>query len=501
MGASQEKKKRQDMKAAGTDKRQERQEKLEKDRKRSRRNTTIIGSIVALVLIGVIILNSSLFYTGLTAVSAGDWKYKTADFNYYYFSAYQSTYNSLYQSYGESVSMLLDSKKPLKEQQYDDTKSWADYFEEVALKNMQETAILCDAAKDAGFSLTQEDHDSIDSTIENLSNNYASYGYSSLAAFLTGVYGKGTTEDNFRKNLENDYLANRYVQDMIEKMDYTDEQLNAYYNEHKDEYDLITYRRYYISGDADEENNIDSETAMANAKKTADAIAKAKNEQDFNDLVYQNAPEDKKETYADGAGTIYKNQSASNLLDAYKEWLLDEKRAEGDITTIEASSGYYVLYYISRSDNSYNTINVRHILISADSSADEETVQAAKEKAETLLQTWQSAEATEDSFAELAKENSSDGSASNGGLYENVYLGQMVTEFEDWCFDDSRKPGDTGIVKTRYGFHVMYFVGEGDIYREMLAKDAKQNEDYKNWLEEKRPNYEITKKFAMTFAK
>ena len=36
----------------------------------------------------------------------------------------------------------------------------------------------------------------------------------------------------------------------------------------------------------------------------------------------------------------------------------------------------------------------------------------------------------------------------------------MVEEFNDWCFDAARKPGDTGIVETPYGYHVMYFVAQ-----------------------------------------
>ena len=56
------------------------------------------------------------------------------------------------------------------------------------------------------------------------------------------------------------------------------------------------------------------------------------------------------------------------------------------------------------------------------------------------------------------------GSASNGGLYEDVYVGQMVPEFENWCFDASRQTGDYGIVKTTYGYHIMYFVGSDYVW-------------------------------------
>ena len=44
------------------------------------------------------------------------------------------------------------------------------------------------------------------------------------------------------------------------------------------------------------------------------------------------------------------------------------------------------------------------------------------------------------------------GSNTNGGLYTEVYQGQMVTEFNDWCFDESRQPGDTGIVYNEGGY-------------------------------------------------
>ena len=68
-------------------------------------------------------------------------------------------------------------------------------------------------------------------------------------------------------------------------------------------------------------------------------------------------------------------------------------------------------------------------------------------------------EHTADAFGALAKEYSSDSNASDGGLYTRVYKGEMVDSFEDWCFDPSRKSGDTGIVETTYGYHVMYFQG------------------------------------------
>ena len=59
----------------------------------------------------------------------------------------------------------------------------------------------------------------------------------------------------------------------------------------------------------------------------------------------------------------------------------------------------------------------------------------------------------------------------------------MVTEFNDWCFDESRQPGDTGIVETSYGVHVMYFDSFGKIYRDALVENALRSADYNAWYD------------------
>ena len=120
------------------------------------------------------------------------------------------------------------------------------------------------------------------------------------------------------------------------------------------------------------------------------------------------------------------------------------------------------------------TINVRHILIQPEGEKagtddngnavySEEQLAAAKEKAQALYDQWLAGEATEASFADLVADNSADtGSVSNGGLYEGVAPNQMVTEFNDWCFDPTRKAGDTGLVETEFGCHIMYFVSASE---------------------------------------
>src|SRR5439155_21669206 len=56
-------------------------------------------------------------------------------------------------------------------------------------------------------------------------------------------------------------------------------------------------------------------------------------------------------------------------------------------------------------------------------------------------------------FAELTKKYSEDpGPAAKGGEYSVQRNGQMVPEFENAAF--TLKPGESDVVKTKYGYHV-----------------------------------------------
>ena len=120
-----------------------------------------------------------------------------------------------------------------------------------------------------------------------------------------------------------------------------------------------------------------------------------------------------------------------------------------------------------------NYIDVRHILImpqggttgeDGETTYSEEEWEAARVEAQGILDMWLEGEATEESFGALANEYSFDSDGTDGGLYTDVYEGQMVTAFNDWCFDEARVVGDYGLVMTEYGYHVMYFSGRTPIW-------------------------------------
>ena len=150
-----------------------------------------------------------------------------------------------------------------------------------------------------------------------------------------------------------------------------------------------------------------------------------------------------------------------------------------------------------------NTVNVRHILVTPEKDVDsdddgemdassDEAWAAAQKRADELYAEWKK-KPTEDNFASMAGESTDDpGSAGTGGLYESVYPGQMVTEFNDWCFDAARQSGDSDIVKTSYGYHIMYFVGTNDeVYWYTVAESACKDEQFYDKLAEIFARYKL----------
>ena len=88
-------------------------------------------------------------------------------------------------------------------------------------------------------------------------------------------------------------------------------------------------------------------------------------------------------------------------------------------------------------------VDVRHILVQVkggttaedgSTTYSDEEWKTCEEAAQAILEEWLAGDKTEESFAALATEKTEDpGSQQSGGLYQQVYEGQMVPEFNDWC--------------------------------------------------------------------
>ena len=464
--------------------------------------------LVALIAIAAVtgvnraISNSGSREKKTVALTLGDTTLSNAELSYYFID----TVNNFYSQNGTYAALYgLDTGKALDQQVFDADAgtTWADYFLSSAEQSARAIVALANEAQANGYELTESDQSQLDSLESTLQLYAQVYGYSNAESYLKAMYGNGSTLESYKEYFRLNLLASGYQTQYRDGLTYTDDQVNAKDAEDPATYNSYTYNQYYISAS----RYLDDDATADEKAAAAEADAKAITGDDITSVADMDAAIAALEINADttASSSSMTDQRYTSVNSLLAQWISDSSRKEGDKTYIASTStttddegnevttvsGYYAVYFISSTDNRTPLVNVRHMLAGFEGGTTEngtttysdEEKAAAKEKAESWLNEWESGEATEESFAELAKENSTDtGSKDNGGLYEDVYPGQMVSAFNNWCFDENRKPGDTGIVETSYGYHVMYFVGQAeDTYRTYLIKNDLASEDYNNW--------------------
>ena len=510
MSASSKKKLRNEQQTA---KMTEKQVAEQKEAKKLTLYTTIFVVVLAVMVVFAIaigvtrsISNSGVRERNTVALTVGDHEISNAELSYFYMSAINN-FNSNYGNY--AAMMGLDTSKPLDEQviNNDTGLTWADDFLNTAKDNARSVYAMADAAEAAGFTLSEDELAKIDTSISNMKMYATLYGYSSTKDFLKAQYGNGATEESYKQYVTVNTLANAYYNSYASSLTYTDADLRAAESENYDKYSSFTYNTYYLAASKFQaEDDEDSDKAVKAAEEAANSLIgeDVATVADFDAAIA--ALDINKDTEA--SSTAYTDQQYASVSTTVRDWITDSARKEGDKTVIantttstdddgnetKTTLGYYAVFFTGSNDNTFPLVNVRHILVKFEGGTTDSTTgtttysdeekDAAKQKAEEILDEWMSGDATEDSFAALANEKSDDGNGTTGGLYENVYPGQMVSSFNDWCFDASRQSGNTGIIESEYGYHVMYFVGKSSTtYRDYQIESELRSTDAQEWYD------------------
>ena len=462
MSASREKKARQELNESGyVDPRKAREA---EEKAKERRSTRIYTAVI----VAFLLLGAALFASGRiqaaneakenarigaeTAVTIDGEDFTVNDVAYYY-GTLRSTFANGYSGY--------DTGKDAREQQYTADKTWHDYFLETALTYMEDTVALVHAAEAAGFDALGQ-QDAAEQNNLSMMGLYAAYNNVSREQYIAAMFGKCMTEADFVRCVRRDALASAYQQSYSDSLTYSAADLQAAYDKDPDAYCSVDIEYVlFETGLKSDASDAEKSAAMEEAKAKAEAVLAAYEtgksfEASAGDGVYAHA------AHADRSVT-------SDML----VWAFDADRAEGDTTVAEQSNGYVAVLFHSRSRDDYHPVTVRHILVKD------------KADAEQILADFLAGDAAESDFAALAATKSTDsGTASDGGRMSNMRKGQTVQAFEDWSFDPSRQSGDTGIIESEYGYHVMYFVETNELpYWEYKATNTLRNADVSEWYD------------------
>jgi PPIC-type PPIASE domain. len=477
-------------------------------------------AVVVVVLVAALLLwSNNPFQKQPAALTINGTDYTLPEVAYFYNNARQ--YEAMYASWGmSSYSPSLPDNVQVRTAAQDahvdesgnqieavEAQSYAQYFREAAIQNMESTAIWYSAAVAAGAdTVSAEGRVQIDADLRQIDvvcrqNNI------SLKSYFRQVFGEGMDKKLYVSMMERTLIAEAYSVVFTESHEISDADITNYYNENKNTYDLTTYNVFFVSGTPEEKldndgNKVDpteEEKLLALTESgvvAAEVVSAVKDGTSFYDaaIVHDMGSE----AIFDQSYYFKPNQAMSETNTNISAWLYDADRKLGDVTAIEATNGYYVVEFLARLRDDNATASIRHILINAETTdfvvnedgtetvydpaslaegeeepviitkPSEEQWAAAQAEIERIQAEWLTAStgngSLEDKFAELANQYSDDGgSNTTGGLYSEKAQDYFVPNFSAWVFETDRAAGDYGIVQNdgQYvGYHLIYYVGD-----------------------------------------
>ncbi|MDI9468820.1 MAG: peptidylprolyl isomerase [Bacillota bacterium] len=425
----------------------------------------ITAAVIVLAAVAWSLFSFGVIHSRLTVMTVkGDGVETKVGINEYkyHYSYFYETYN--YYAQQDWVARGADGKIDLNAasgMEVPPDSTWGEYISYQAEQSLKQVIAYEHEARKMGLELTDKDRQEIDDTVAQIRTNYPDD--LSFTTYLEARYGRSMTEAKLRGFLERERLANRYVSEQPKSYEIAEADLEAYYEEHPDDYDRFSYREFRLETPAAEQGASQEDVDRLQAETAAKAeemLGKITDGDSFAETAKDYANEEEIFEYINLDPTLKKDVSIDKSLPAeVRTWLLDSARQENDKTLITDGGTHYILLFEGRQRDETLPASVRHILFAArEGEATAADLEAAKALADAAL-----AQITDEaSMEQVSEEALADHSATEATLYEDVVRGQMVEPFENWLFAPERKVGDTGIVQTVYGYHVMYYVGQSE---------------------------------------
>lgn len=239
-------------------------------------------------------------------------------------------------------------------------------------------------------------------------------------------------DNSERKKVVNIEIVFKQIFDIKdESISYSEKDLKEYYNNHKNLFysneDKISLNYLELLVKPLKEDTLIAQNTAKNIYTEIEKSADAEN------------------IFVEGSKTV----KFLNQIDL-KQYMLDSIYFEkGKTYGPTLIYGSYHVFKVLDIQQRPDTVSARHILISPQNPK-VGTIERANQIADSLIEVLKKG----GDFAQIVKQYSDDpGSKDKGGLYENFTEGQMVPEFNDYCF--TKNNGEIGKVQTQFGVHII----------------------------------------------
>lgn len=458
-------------------------EKAVEQKKRGKSFFMAIGAVVlaVLIIVAIVVFKGPFFFNHGTALTVNGESVSPITVRYFYtneFSNIMSSYSSMFGEYASTYLSSIFEDPSHAENTVMDTETgetYGSYIMNLAKNDIAEAYAIYKDAQAAGFTLP-EDYESELSNNASMYEFYASYYGVSTDTFMKGNFGKGASLDSYMDYCRLCATVSAYEEFIRDGFEFTASELSAAYAKDPSDYNSYNFYTCYVAADYDSDADEDTiAAAMEEAESIAAAIA---SDAENGEEAYLAAVEANSYTNSPRYNCL-----KSNISSVYSEWVLDTARKAGDVSIFEASSGWYVVYYLSCDTNDYATKNARVIVLNADAN-DDGTLDwtTAEENLASLQADYAAGEAGEDLFSKLAATYSDDSNTNaNGGKYENISKGQLDDDVNDWLYASSRKVGDTAVIRLEDSVYWVYYEGDGENYRSYLVEAALRQDAFEAW--------------------
>ncbi len=328
-----------------------------------------------------------------------------------------------------------------------------------------------------------------DPELDRVVANVATQNKLTMAELKERLKADGMDFRTFRENLRDQMLMERVREREVQKrINITDGDIDRYLDERQ------------AKADSNPQLNIaqvlipipekGTEAQVAERKARAEtALARVKAGEDFAKI----AREFSEDANKDRGGEVGLRQ-AERLPDVFVDAVRELKPGQVNPRLIRSEVGFHIIKLLAREAaanlNVITQTHSRHVLLRPSQQL------TAEVAARRLLEFKRAIEAGQVSFEQVARDNSEDGSAPNGGDLGWVGPGTFVPEFEE-AMNALPLNGISGPVVSRFGVHMIQVLERRQVELEpkqlreqakVALRERRYEDAYKDWLKELRAN-------------
>ena len=329
--------------------------------------------LFVVVAVLVLLWNSNVIQRGKTALTIGDENlFRRSGAVHLLRRLYRSPFLQLFSYMG------IDTSKSLAGQAMSDTAkallgvtdegiTWDKYLLDKAKSTWSPANPCWPPPKKDGFTWTddmQADYDDLISTFRRPPKTPAT----AIRIISRPCTAPLVTTGVFEEMAKNSALVSAFQNNHLNSLNYTDEQIEQYYQDNQSTFNVAAYDYIRFSGTTSATKDENGNTVDATQEQMDAAIAAAKDGADAALTRFQNG-ESLEAIAKDYDIASYSSVTdGANKGDTLSAWAFDAARTAGETAVLNDGTNYYVAQFHSVGRQEYNTVDVRHILIRVDSS-------------------------------------------------------------------------------------------------------------------------------------